>query len=243
MTIWVPPQEKSTKQYVRWTTNLSFVIFMLWLVSFFYDEYSTAERVRVSALKTIEEVNVKNAEIEEHNNKVEEHNKNLKERVIKKKIQVPIVEKSEPIGGGSAPKAPELPSTTSEQAIKSIPDSNEPIAGGSPMPPPPRPAPLTLPAQKTCSDLKEAMRTGCYYVPPTKPRVVEIEVEEKIPPPPPIEKQSKIEIDAGIVKVAMSNEASWMAIMKMIFTVLFTFFGIRLINFGFKKLEGEPKPA
>lgn len=50
-------------------------------------------------------------------------------------------------------------------------------------------------------------------------------------------KDSKIEIDAGLVKIAMSNEASWTAIIKMVSTVLFTFFGIKLINLVFRRLD------
>lgn len=47
---------------------------------------------------------------------------------------------------------------------------------------------------------------------------------------------STIEIDALIVKVKMSNESSWNAIIKMIVTVLSMFFGIKLINFGFARI-------
>lgn len=219
MTIFVPSQQQSTTHYVRWITISSFVILMLWLASFFYDEYRQAEYARTSALKFVEEVQVKNAEIEAQNAKAEEHNNRVQKKVIKKKIV--IQDKSEPVDSGHISKAPELPKTTPEEAVKSIPDM-EPIGGGSPMPPPPKPVAILTPK--------------------TKQKTIEVEevVEVK---PTPIPKESKIEIDAGIVKVAMSNESSWMAIFKMIFTVLFTFFGIKLINFGFRRLEGEPKPA
>lgn len=99
-----------------------------------------------------------------------------------------------------------------EQAAKTAvvkpPLSVEPIGGSAPMPPPPQ----TTPKQAADS------------VPST-----DIKVESS---------NSKFEIDAGIVKIAMENEASWTAIFKMVFSLLFTFFGIKLINFGFKKLEG-----
>ena len=88
------------------------------------------------------------------------------------------------------------------------PFSIEPIGGGPvPMPPPPQ----TTPKQAADS------------VPST-----DIKVESN---------NSKFEIDAGLVKIAMENEASWTAIFKMVFSLLFTFFGIKLINFGFRKLE------
>ena len=60
------------------------------------------------------------------------------------------------------------------------------------------------------------------------------------PPPPPLQQSypSRIEVDLGLVKVAMNNEESWSAIFKMIALVLLTFFGVRLINFGFKRFEG-----
>ena len=48
---------------------------------------------------------------------------------------------------------------------------------------------------------------------------------------------SHMELDAGLVKIAMDNEPSWMAIFKMIFTLLFTFFGVKAINFGFAKFS------
>ena len=87
--------------------------------------------------------------------------------------------------------------------------------------------------------------TGGAPPPPELPRATPAEAVKSIPGLPKVGSSgdSKIEIDAGLIKVAMSNEASWMAILKIVFTVLGTFFGIRLINFGFKKLEGEPKPA
>lgn len=208
MQVWIPPQQKSTTHYVRWTTITSFVIFMLWLMSYFYDEYRQAEYARLSALKMVEEVHVKNTEIEANNAKADEHNNKTQKKVIKKKIT--IVDKGEPIGGGSAPQ---LPRTTPEEAVASIPGD----------PSVPKPAPLVISK-------------------PKEPKVIEVEevIEVK---PTPIQKESKIEIDAGILKVAMNNEASWMAIFKIIFTVLFTFFGIRLINFGFHKLENNMKPA
>lgn len=52
---------------------------------------------------------------------------------------------------------------------------------------------------------------------------------------------TRMELDAGLVKIAMDNEPSWMAIFKMIFSLLFTFFGVKAINFGFAKLENNTK--
>jgi len=48
---------------------------------------------------------------------------------------------------------------------------------------------------------------------------------------------STIEIDALIVKVKMSNESSWNAIVKMLVTVLSMFFGIKLINLFFVRIS------
>lgn len=39
----------------------------------------------------------------------------------------------------------------------------------------------------------------------------------------------------GILNITLSESTSWQTIMKMIFTVLTTFFGIKLINHVFKK--------
>ena len=184
MTIWIPPQQKTITTYMKWSTITAFVILMLMAISYFYDEYQDAEAKKQHAKETI-------VKIEEHNKSVDAQSaKAIQEPKTEKKVQkkVIIVERSveEPTGGSPPmPPPPELPKTTPEQAVKSIPE---------------------LPKVESNSD-------------------------------------SKIEIDAWLVKVAMSNESSWMAIFKMIFTVLFTFFGIKLINFGFKKLEGEPKPA
>lgn len=66
------------------------------------------------------------------------------------------------------------------------------------------------------------------------------------PPPPPPEIKveagpSHIEIDAKLLRVVMDNEASWMAIMKIVVTILATFFGIRLINFVFARLDPDVK--
>lgn len=58
-----------------------------------------------------------------------------------------------------------------------------------------------------------------------------------VPPPVPVPSRSKIEIDAGLIKIAMENEASWNAIFKIIFSLLFTFLGVKLINHTFKRLE------
>ena len=178
--VWVPPQQKSTTHYVRWTTITAFVICMLWLASYFYDEYQQVQNNKVAALKTINDIEEFNLKVDEHNSKADDHNSKIKQETKRVKKNVIIREKR-------------------------IIDTDDPTAGGEK---------IAIPVE------------------PPAPKL-----------PPPIEKQSKIEIDAGLVKVAMSNEASWMAIFKIVFTVLFTFFGIRLINFGFKKLENEPKPA
>lgn len=183
MTIFIPPQQKSTTHYVRWTTITAFVICMLWLASYFFQEYQQIQHNRVAALKAINDIEEFNLKIEQHNAKADEHNSKIKEveKEIKQSKKKVIIRE------------------------KRIIDTDEPTGGGEKIAIPVEPPPPKL--------------------------------------PPPIEKQSKIEIDAGLVKVAMSNEASWMAIFKIVFTVLATFFGIKLINFGFRKLENEPKPA
>lgn len=61
-------------------------------------------------------------------------------------------------------------------------------------------------------------------------------------PAPTVALPSKIEIEIFGAKFAMSNEASWAAVAKIIVTILATFFGLRLINYVFRRLEG-PQPA
>lgn len=151
MSIFVPPQQKTLKEYVRRTTVSAFVIVMLWCISLFYDEYQQAEARRRDAKFTIA--------------KLEEAAKS-KDSKPKPPLQI------EPIGGGAPPPPPpQLPNTTPKETVESVPNS-------------------------------------------------------------------RFEIDAGLVKIAMDNEASWSAIFKIVFTLLFTFFGVKLINFGFKRLEG-----
>lgn len=152
MSIFVPPQQKTLKEYVRRTTISAFVIVMLWLISLFYTEYHEAETKRAEAKIAIA--------------KLEEAAKS-KDSTPKPPLQI------EPIGGGAPPPPPppQLPNTTPKETVESVPNS-------------------------------------------------------------------RFEIDAGLVKIAMDNEASWSAIFKIVFTLLFTFFGVKLINFGFKRLEG-----
>lgn len=161
MSIFVPPQQKTLKEYVRRTTISAFVIVMLWLTSLFYAEYHEAETKRAEAKITIA--------------KLEEAAKS-RDSAPKPPLQI------EPIGGGAPPPPPpQLPKTTPKEAIESVPN------------------------------------------------VTDIKTETQ---------NSRFEIDAGLVKIAMDNEASWSAIFKIVFTLLFTFFGVKLINFGFKRLEG-----
>jgi hypothetical protein len=151
MSIFVPLQQKTLKEYVRRTTISAFVIIMLWLTSLFYAEYHEAETKRTEAKIAIA--------------KIEESAKS-KDTASKPPLQI------EPIGGGPLPPPPpQLPKTTPKETVESVPNS-------------------------------------------------------------------RFEIDAGLVKIAMDNEASWSAIFKIVFTLLFTFFGVKLINFGFKRLEG-----
>lgn len=101
-------------------------------------------------------------------------------------------------------------------------------------------------AKLAIAKLEEAAKTAA----PTPPLSVEpIGGGAPMPPPPQLPKttpketvesvpNSRFEIDAGLVKIAMDNEASWTAIFKIVFTLLVTFFGVKLINFGFRKLEG-----
>lgn len=59
------------------------------------------------------------------------------------------------------------------------------------------------------------------------------------PPPPRVEDTnipSKIHL-LGIMELELSESTSWHTLLKMVVTVLVTFFGIRLINLLFKKLE------
>ena len=73
---------------------------------------------------------------------------------------------------------------------------------------------------------------GGVPMPPPPLKTTPKETVESVP-------NSRFEIDAGLVKIAMDNEASWTAIFKIVFTLLVTFFGVKLINFGFRKLEGS----
>lgn len=67
------------------------------------------------------------------------------------------------------------------------------------------------------------------------------------PPPPPIaaiQKDDKpvvvgaAEIEIfGVVKVKLDDNNSWILVFKMLVLTLGTFFGIKFINFGFRKFE------
>ena len=59
------------------------------------------------------------------------------------------------------------------------------------------------------------------------------------PPPPQVEDTnipSKIQL-LGMLELEISESTSWHTLLKMVITVLVTFFGIKLINFLFKRLE------
>lgn len=249
--MWIPPQQQSAKQYVRYMTITSFTVLMLYLTSVFYDEYKNAEIEKAHAINTIvAKVEENNIKIEEHNTKAEKHNEQIKKQVKKKKVIVKLpeevtrpiiiersidrVERAEPIIRQTEPSFPKIMSEGTESSIP------RPMPAPAMIPPPPPTQP------KICADWREAAMGKCVppakkdSTEPKKPQTVTVEVEEK---QAPIEKQSKIEIDAGLVKIAMSNEASWMAIFKIVFTLLATFFGVKLINFVFKRLESEPKIA
>ena len=161
MSTFIPHQQKTIKDYVRWTTITAFVLVMLWCVSFFYEEYQQAKHNQQLAKTQIE--------------KIEQANK-----AAGQTAKTPPI--SEPTGGGPMPPPPppQLPKTTPKEAVDSVPGAG------------------------------------------TKTEA----------------QNSRFEIDAGLVKIAMDNEASWAAIFKIVFTLLFTFFGIKAINFGFKRLEG-----
>ena len=98
-----------------------------------------------------------------------------------------------------------------------------------------------LEAQTTIKQIEEHnARLSVPPPPPPPQRKTERDGKEhKIAIDPPVTVESKIEIDAGLIKIAMSDEASWMAIFKIVFTLLFTFFGVRAINFGFSRLENK----
>ena len=87
----------------------------------------------------------------------------------------------------------------------------------------------------------EAQRQAQAVRKPTEPP------RSSAPMPPPLPdvkveaSPTHIEIDAKLLRVVMDNEASWMAIVKIVVTILATFFGIRLINFGFARLEPSTK--
>lgn len=218
--VWIPPQQQQTKEYVRWTSISAFAIFMLWLVSLFYDEYRGATLLQSAANQAL-------AQIEEHNKKVDE----LEKQVITKQIKIKHRTVTLPNGtrlctdpaegartGCKIVTDDEIERIISRKTIYAYKDkavSDEPTGGSAPKP--------------VATDTDQ-------------PKVTERVVTKTITEKPEI-KDSKIEIDAGLVKIAMSNEASWTAIFKIVFTLLFTFFGVKLINFGFRKLEGPAVPA
>ena len=141
-------------------------------------------------------------------NRIQEHNQGVDARNAKLEAQPPQYKIQKRT---REIEIPVIEKRTEDPVSKPNFDSPDVVAGGVPMPPPPQPAPV--------------------------PRKKTVVIEETIKEPIPVEKESRIEIDAGIVKIAMSNEAHWSAIFKMVFTLLSTFFGIKLINFGFRKLE------
>lgn len=74
--------------------------------------------------------------------------------------------------------------------------------------------------------------------PVTRPLMI-IESNPPLPPPPRVEDTSipsKIHL-LGIMELELSETTSWTTLLKMIATVLTTFFGIKLINLIFQKLE------
>lgn len=224
MTIWIPPEQKTVTSYMRWSTITTFIILMLVGIGYFIDEYQKAEAKKQDAKLTI-------AKIEEHNAKVEAQQKQVVTKEIKTKHKTVTM----PDGSKLCTDPDEAAKTgcrlvTNEDIEKILnrktvysyidkkkDDDAEPTGGSPP------PAPVAI-------------------VTEPKPKVVTKEVVKTVTVQPEV-KDTKIEIDAGLVKIAMSNEASWNAIFKMLFTLLGSFFGIKLINFGFRKLEAEPKPA
>lgn len=154
-TIFIPKEQRTTKDYIRWTTIVGFVTFMLYLTSIFYEEYYYAEQKQKEVKQVLRDTQTQAQQ--QHQDRMEKEKRAI---------------------------------TENKQAQSKAEPSAEPKGGGA-MPPPPVAQP---------SD-------------------------------------TKIEIDAGIIKVIMDNESSWAAIYKMLVTILGTFFGIRLINFAFKKLD------
>lgn len=217
--VWIPPQEKTTKDYTRLATIIAYTICMIWLVGFFYDEYKSIELEKIEAKAKI-------AKIEEHNKKVDEQSK----QVITKEIKVKHKTVTLPDGTKLCTDIDEGAKTgckiVSHEEIEKIVKQTQTI----------------MYRDKEASSEPTGGSPPVAVATPVAPKVVEKVVTKTITVEPEV-KDSKIEIDAGLVKVVMSNESSWMAIMKIMFTVLGTYLGIRLINFGFKKLEGEPKPA
>lgn len=160
----IRPKLESKKDYAHWVTIGSFVVFMLWLISLFVDEYHLAGKIKQEAKNILAQVEEHNARVDASAEKSTQQNQKI---IIKKDL----------------PPRSATPGAATEVLKSVIEDDDVKLEG------------------------------------------------------------SKIEIDAWIVKVAMSNEASWTAIFKIIATVLSTFFGVRLINFLFKRLEAEPRAA
>lgn len=188
-------------------------------IAYFYDEYRKAEIKKAEAKVAIQKIELHNAKVDAQ-----------KQAVITKEIKTKHKTVTMPDGTKLCTDPDEAVKTgckivtnqdiekiiNAKPTYRYVEKNNDEPTGGSPPP-----APVALSSQ---------------------PKVVTKEVTKTITVQPEV-KDSKIEIDAGLVKVAMSNEASWNAILKMMFTVLGTFFGIKLINLIFKKLDPEPKPA
>lgn len=66
-----------------------------------------------------------------------------------------------------------------------------------------------------------------------------IDTTPSAPPPPRVEDTnipSKIQL-LGVLELELSETTSWHTLIKMVATVLVTFFGIKLINFAFRRWE------
>lgn len=213
MKIWIPSQEQSSKHYFRLGAITSFITIMMWTGSFFYDEYKEAEVKK-------KEAQLKIAQIEEHNIKVDQQ-----EPTKAKQIKIKHRTLALPDGTKICTDPDEAAKTGCRFVDNAEFDKILKAVNSKPK----------LVMREKSADPEGGSPPPVAVAAPEPSKLTEKEVIKTIPAEPV--KDSKIEIDAGLVKFAMSNEASWTAIIKMVSTVLFTFFGIKLINLVFRRLD------
>ena len=216
--VWIPPQQQSTREYVRWATISSFVIAMLYTGSVFYDEYKTAQAAKATAIETI-------AKIQDHNKKVDADNSRPPEtkqvRITKRHRTLTLVDGNKICTDPAEGAKTGCKIVTDAEMDKYIELERQQAQAMRPPPPQSSDPSTPKPAIVAAGGPKLEEKTV------TETKTVAVEQP----------KASKIEIDAKLIKMVMDGEASWSAIIKMIVTVLTTFFGVRLINFVFSRLE------